>query len=466
MRVLHYSLGFPPTRRGGMTTYCMDLMDAQAMAGDEVALLWPGSFWAKSQECSIKRRPLYTLPCGRHCGSFTIENSLPVTLIDGVANPLWQLQQKDISVFNHFFENGSFDVLHLHTIMGMPLELVKAAINNDIPVIFTTHDYYPLCAKLLLFRDGNVCVDDDGCRKCCACNADGLSIGMMRVLQSPLYGALKETPIVRALRSRHNERADDLVAAKPQKCDWNDKKAEQYRALRTRNVSLLNSVNEIVYNSKLTQEIYHRYGVSNPFEDVIHVTNSSSYDHRQVVKASEKVRFGYMGGPTVHKGCHILVEACDSLWNCGYHNFELHTFGDFDLSRPYAICHQRFNKSELAMAMSYLDIALIPSVWYETFGFVASEAMSFGKPVIISTRVGAKDYVKDGYNGRIVTPDSISLASAMKDFLTNPELIECYSERICGNDMPLTMSKHCEKIRQLYRVACVRVCEQGKNGEC
>ena len=44
MRILHYCLGFPPFRTGGMTKYCMDLMNEQNKAGHEVALLWPGTY--------------------------------------------------------------------------------------------------------------------------------------------------------------------------------------------------------------------------------------------------------------------------------------------------------------------------------------------------------------------------------------------------------------------------------------
>ena len=42
MRILHYALGFPPWRTGGLTKYCVDLMLTQKEQGYEVALLWPG----------------------------------------------------------------------------------------------------------------------------------------------------------------------------------------------------------------------------------------------------------------------------------------------------------------------------------------------------------------------------------------------------------------------------------------
>ena len=45
MNILHYSLGFPPFRRGGMIKYCMDLIGEQIKAGYNVSLIWPGEIY-------------------------------------------------------------------------------------------------------------------------------------------------------------------------------------------------------------------------------------------------------------------------------------------------------------------------------------------------------------------------------------------------------------------------------------
>lgn len=44
MKILHYALGFPPYRSGGLTKYCIDLLLAQKEAGHDVAMMWPGAF--------------------------------------------------------------------------------------------------------------------------------------------------------------------------------------------------------------------------------------------------------------------------------------------------------------------------------------------------------------------------------------------------------------------------------------
>ena len=50
MDILHYSLGLPPFRRGGMTQYCLDLIAGQVKEGHNVTLLWPGRLYNPSKK--------------------------------------------------------------------------------------------------------------------------------------------------------------------------------------------------------------------------------------------------------------------------------------------------------------------------------------------------------------------------------------------------------------------------------
>ena len=54
MKILHYSLGFPPYRTGGLTKFCMDLMKEQVKEGHEVSLLWPGEIRLINMEYAEK----------------------------------------------------------------------------------------------------------------------------------------------------------------------------------------------------------------------------------------------------------------------------------------------------------------------------------------------------------------------------------------------------------------------------
>ena len=55
MNILHYFLGFPPYRTGGMTKYCFDLMNSQIDNGDIVSALWPGRMRYISKDIKIEK---------------------------------------------------------------------------------------------------------------------------------------------------------------------------------------------------------------------------------------------------------------------------------------------------------------------------------------------------------------------------------------------------------------------------
>ena len=73
MNILHYSLGFPPFRRGGMTQYCLDLMLEQIKVGHKVALLWPGRLHDISEKSRVEERKNYKLQDDFYCESYEFQ---------------------------------------------------------------------------------------------------------------------------------------------------------------------------------------------------------------------------------------------------------------------------------------------------------------------------------------------------------------------------------------------------------
>ncbi|MBR4016776.1 MAG: glycosyltransferase, partial [Oscillospiraceae bacterium] len=82
MNILHYFLGFPPYRSGGLTKYAFDVMSAQVDMGYRVSALWPGEIKLFGNTVRICRRKEIS---GIH--SYELINPLPVALDEGVADP-------------------------------------------------------------------------------------------------------------------------------------------------------------------------------------------------------------------------------------------------------------------------------------------------------------------------------------------------------------------------------------------
>ena len=79
MKILHYALGFPPYRSGGLTKYCMDLMLTQREMGHEVGLLWPGRMNLISKKVRVRMGKEWN-----GISNFELLNMLPVALDEGI----------------------------------------------------------------------------------------------------------------------------------------------------------------------------------------------------------------------------------------------------------------------------------------------------------------------------------------------------------------------------------------------
>lgn len=72
---------------------------------------------------------------------------------------------------------------------------------------------------------------------------------------------------------------------------------------------------------------------------------------------------------------------------------------------------------ELGTFLRKLDVFVFPTLFYESLGLVAIEAMACGVPVIASNRGGILDYLEDGKNGFLFEPgDSRQLSDKICEY--------------------------------------------------
>lgn len=451
MNILHYSLGFPPFRRGGMTQYCIDLMVEQIKSGHDVGLLWPGVLRDLSEKSKINKRPKYAIQNGLYCDSYEIINPLPIPMMDGIRNPEMYLIKKVKETYRSFFQSNKFDVLHIHTFMGLPAELVEAANEAGVKTIFTTHDYFPLCPRCNFFHAGKDCVNDHNCSDCVSCNQYGLSLRKMQLFQSKLYKLVKENALVKILRAKHNRKMYDVAVQVTEEQVVDLAKQKVYQDLRKRNIDLLESLDVVHFNSSNTLRVYQNRGYSGENACVVSISNGAIQDHKKRRTVKGKLRLGYLGPITTHKGYNLFKGACDEIWNSGIRNFEAHIFVEIGNPSPYMVCHKPYKYQELPDVMNQFDVLVTPSEWEETFGFTVLEGLSYGIPVIVSNKVGAKDLVKDSENGYIVENAVSALADKMKELIQNIEQVNNMNRYIVNEDTIKGMKEHSMEILQLYK---------------
>ena len=73
--------------------------------------------------------------------------------------------------FDFIRKNGPFDVVHFNNLEGLPASALKIKEHwPETRVIFSLHNYYPLCPQVnLWFQERENCLDFDGGKKCETC---------------------------------------------------------------------------------------------------------------------------------------------------------------------------------------------------------------------------------------------------------------------------------------------------------
>ncbi|MEM4576457.1 MAG: glycosyltransferase family 4 protein [Candidatus Nezhaarchaeales archaeon] len=197
----------------------------------------------------------------------------------------------------------------------------------------------------------------------------------------------------------------------------------------------------IVCSNYMKDELRRSLGV--PDDKIIVIPNGVESIRMQDFVSLQELRRNYaedwekivlfVGRMTYEKGPHVLVEAAlrllskrqdlkvivvgegpmrkelmDKVDRTGFrHKFYFTGFvEDLELMRLYRIS----------------DVAVFPSL-YEPFGIVALEAMSAGKPVIVSDVGGLSEIVVNGFNGlKVPAGDALALSSAIEYLIDNQDV--------------------------------------------
>jgi glycosyltransferase involved in cell wall biosynthesis len=151
-----------------------------------------------------------------------------------------------------------------------------------------------------------------------------------------------------------------------------------------------------------------------------------------------------------------LLEAFNKLGE----NTELWIGGDETAAPDYAARLHRLastnvrflgqlQRTEVWKILAQVDVLVVPSMWYETFAFVISEAFAAGVPVVASRLGPLADRVRDGVDGLLVSPGDVeALQKTLLRFREDPTLLS----RLRSGIRPVcTIEDHVRDIESIYR---------------
>lgn len=269
-------------------------------------------------------------------------------------------------LFDNILKAFSIDMVHVHHVLGMSLDMYDAAEALNIPVITTIHDYYLVCpSEKLLDQEGKVCCGEETRERCAKCLNE----------KSQIAGTLDYQKI------------------------W-----------RNRGCKALKQSKKVIVPSCHAGKLIGEYfpEIKEKIEVIEHGSDMPPVD---VIKAHKGFRVAFVGGINESKGSQIIYELvkkpnADIDWYIfgGLGDRELLYLEKKNLHKmgPYV----REELPEL-IRENGIDLICIFSIWPETFCYTLSEAISCRIPVVVSgigalgervERLGCGWTVKDFHN--------------------------------------------------------------------
>ncbi|WP_415324811.1 glycosyltransferase [Clostridium perfringens] len=456
MKILHYSLGLPPYRSGGLTKYSSDLMIEQVKQGDSVYLLFPGEFRLIKDKVEIKKYRIYN-----GIKVYKLLNPLPVPLLKGISSPKNFMKKCDKSIFISFLKKINIDIVHIHTFMGLYKEFLEACKDLNIKIVYTTHDYFGLCTKVnFIDNKGKLCEERD-IEKCLVCNSFGYKLNNIKILQSKSYRFAKNKGLIDKIKNtlfllKKKKEFNFMNGKTSDRTLYKYLDSEEYIKLIKYYNDMYKSIDKFLFNSRLTMQIYNTYFKAKG--EIISITHENIKDNRSIKSYSgNKLKLTYLGPFKEYKGFFLMVDVMKELELEGYNNIELNAYGDstnLSLKLKNINVHGKYLYSELKNIFDNTDILIVPSIWNETFGFITIEALSYGVPVLITDKVGSQDllYSNNGKEkGIIVSPSKNKIKEEIINLYKNPEILIQLNLNILDDKFNYLLSEHYKVINNSYK---------------
>ena len=421
MRIVQVVNGLPPEYLGGTETYAAALARELARQGHTVSVFARRES-SQQPEYEVETTTVANVEISR------INNTLrqSTSFADSYQNDTIATR------FGEVLDRFQPDIVHFQHLVYLSTTCVREAVQRQIPVVMTLHDYWLICQRgRFLKPDLSVCPGqtDSGCAQCFHHLLDPKMSAIHRGLK-PFLG--QQSWLREQLRRWYGKRAVSRPTSLAAQ--------QQIQARMTHIRELCESVSLFLAPSRFLREQFVAFGV--PQEKILFHECGLQTEHILPVEKTvgkESLVFGYIGVVDPVKGVHLLVEAFQTLPHA-----ELHIYGGEASYAPYPDekrfrsqlahsphirCMGRYEQHELSRILAEVDVVIVPSIWYENAPLVIREAFLAHKPVITADFGGMREWVTNGVNGLLFQPRDIDdLRRQITRCITEPDLITQLSQ--------------------------------------
>jgi glycosyltransferase involved in cell wall biosynthesis len=407
MRILNLVHQYLPERVGGTELYTQAIAHELAGRGHEVAVFYPSDRGASGLN---SRRDENVTVWSTNVGPITPLRRFLARYTDSSLS----------AAFAGVLERFSPDIVHVQHMMGLPSAVAGMIRQAGVPYVITLWDFWWRCAnaQLLTNYSEQICAGP-----------------------SPTYFNCAHCAIARA---GHPNLLPALPAVAP--------------IMARRNAALepvINAAARLIAPTEFVRGWYVEHGL--PADKMTVLAPALSYAPAVRRKAEARpFRIAYVGGLSLQKGVHVLIEAFSALVGTA----ELWIAGDQRADPAYAHrLHRlagenvrfvgRLDRQQVWETLAQVDIVAAPALWYETYSFIISEAFVSGVPVLASRLGPLTDRVRDGVDGLLLPPGDVEAwRKALQNLLDSPAALAKLRAQVRPPD---SLGLHADQLEALFR---------------
>lgn len=430
MRILHAIHDFLPRHRAGAELYAFHLCREQS-ARHELAVLC-AEYDPSRSHGEIARREYEGLRVFELVNNWAFER-----FAETYHSPL--VAERVAAVLDEFAP----EVLHVHNLLNLSLELPALARRRGIPVVATLHDHTLSCpsgGQRVHIAEAHSCIELDF-ERCARCFAQSPFAAQMAVGRRTARRRLPPLALraARAFRRRFPGAASAVAGRVAGTSPPRPAEIQERLACALR---VADSVDLFVAPSQALADEHLRLGFPAAKLRV------ADYGFPPLAPAGARaardtrapLAIGFVGTLVWHKGVHVLLEAAARLPRDRYRIDvfgSLETFPDYvaSLRRQAAGLpvhfHGAFDAPDAARVYAQLDVLVVPSLWPENSPLVIHEAFQAGVPVVGARVGGIPALLDDGRAGLLYDAFSAdALAHALASLIESRDLLAGFAARL------------------------------------
>ncbi len=428
MRILHAIHDFLPRHQAGSEIYAYELGHEQQNRGHQAHVLC-AEYDPSRSHGSLVWRWYEGLPVTE-----LINNWAFASFAESYQSPRINAQ------LDHVLRAVEPDVVHIHNLLNLSLDLPSIAAARRVPCVATLHDFSLVCpsgGQRVHRAEKHVCSEIDT-RRCARCFP-----------QSPFHAQMVFARLSRRRGLALSARIAGWVRRLfPRFFGWLGRAAGRYApqpALMAEELDqrldkvreVFAAVDHFVAPSPALADDFRRFGLPS---EKIRVADYGfpplASSPRRSPPGDGRLRVGFVGTLTWHKGVHVLIEAIRLL---PLEHVEVKIFGSLDTFPQYVAELRRsarglpitfagaFDRQHLAAVYAQMDVLVVASLWPENSPLVIHEAYMAGVPVVGARIGGIVDLVDEERNGLLYDPFSADeLADRLRSLLLEPDRLRRY----------------------------------------